>query len=167
MVFLSKKIGETDISEKFSYIAETVFKTFHKEFWNGTYFVDWIDWKKQEYFASHPNFLALIYGLSTKDEASSILNFAKLHCLNTFTLHNVFPAYPFWRIPLIQTIGGIPQYHNRGILWLQPGITYALALHVVGKNAEAKNFMLQISDHIVKYQTVYEVRIRVNCKRPL
>lgn len=157
MVFLSKKIGDTDISEKISFLAESVFKTFHEEFWNGTYFIDWIDWKKQQYFTSHANFLAIIFGIATKQEAYSILTFAKEHSLNTFTLHNVYPSYPFWRIPLVQSIGGVHQYHNRGILWLQPGITYALALQKIGKHSQAKQFLGQIASHIVSYNNVFEV----------
>jgi hypothetical protein len=124
---------------------------------NGSYFVDFIDWKKQQYITSHQNFLAIIFGIATKNESDSILNFAKSHCMNSFTLHNVYPSYPFWRTPLPQLLGGIPQYHNRGILWLQPGITFALALHTSGKNAEAKKFLENVSKHILKYKRVYEV----------
>ncbi len=43
------------------------------------------------------------------------------------------------------------------MLWLQPGITYALALHSTGNHTQAKNFLLQIAQQIVKYAYVYEV----------
>ncbi len=157
MVNLSKKIDKKDEFLKYSEQSNAIYKKFHKEFWNGSYFIDFIDWKRQKYFASHANLLSVIFSIATKKEAYSILNIAKSHCLNTFTLHNVYPSYPFWRTPLPQLLGGIPQYHNRGILWLQPGITYALALHSAGKDREAKAFVSQIGAHILTHKTVYEV----------
>lgn len=157
MIYLSNKIGKKDEFLNYSERSDTIYKKFHAEFWNGAYFVDFIDWKKQQYFASHQNFLAIIFGIATTKESLSILQIAKTHCLNTFTLHNVYPSYPFWRIPLPQILGGIPQYHNRGVLWLQPGITYAVALHRIGKRKEAKQLMEQIAKQIIKYKAVYEV----------
>ncbi len=157
MVHIAGLLKHQNDKERYDIRTKKLYSIFHAEFWNGTYFVDWIDWKKQQYFASHANFLAIIFGITTKKESKSILEYAQTHTIASFTHYNVYPSYPIWRIPLIQIIGGVPGYHNRGMLWLQPGITYALALHATGNHTQAKNFLLQIAQQIVKYAYVYEV----------
>ena len=47
-------------------------------------------------------------------------------------------------------------YHN-GILWLQPGILYAIALKKTGKTQEARRVLMRIAHQIVKYQGVFEI----------
>lgn len=127
----------------------------NETFWNGRYFADWVDYRRQDYFASHPNMLAIIFGLATKNQAENILTVAKT-CWQGFTLHSNLPAYPFWRIPVQNYLVGIPDYHN-GCLWLQPGILYAVALHKYGRVAEAKKVLGAVAGKIVEYNGVYEL----------
>lgn len=125
--------------------------------WNGTYFADWADYKRQDYFSSHANMLAIIFGLASKEESKSILEFAKRYCLRDWTLETNYPKYPFWRIPPMQYVSGLADYQNQGCLWLQPGITYALALWVVGYKKEAQEFLSKIAQQIEKHNGVYEI----------
>ena len=157
MQVLSNIMGDTTSKTMFTNRYKEVYATFHQKFFTGLYFADWVDWKRQDYFASHANFLAIIYGIATKEEARTILAYGASHSMADFTLYNNHPKYPFWRIPVIQYIGGVPEYHNRGLLWLQPGITYALALSKVGKKTEAKEFLMKIASHVVRHNTVHEV----------
>lgn len=128
-----------------------------KTLWNGRYYSDWKDWKRHDYFASHANFLAILFGLVDKKKAESILAFAKKYSLNEFTIENNFPKYPFWRIPFYQWIAGMKDYHNRGCLWLQPGILYALCLYNLGHKKEALNFFSKIEEQIIRHGVVHEV----------
>lgn len=84
-----------------------------KQLWNGKFFADWADYKRQDYFSSHAN--------------------------------------------MLQCVSGLADYQNQGCLWLQPGITYALALWVVGYKKEAREFLSNIAVQIVRYGGVYEV----------
>ena len=86
-----------------------------------------------------------------------MLDFAKKHSFANFTIETNYPRYPFWRTGPFQFLVGMADYHNRGCLWLQPGITYAISLWKVGQKKEAKEFLERIAKHIVKYNGVYEV----------
>ncbi len=157
MAVLSKKAGNAAASRLYTDRHTSMKKLWHDAFWNGMYFSDWIDYMRQDYFASHANFLAILFGLTTTEESKSILAYAKEHSIHSITVYNTYPAYPIWRIPIIQILGGVPDYHNRGIVWLQPGITHAIALFRSGQKNQAKAYLTRIASHIVKYNQVYEV----------
>ncbi|MEK9143679.1 MAG: hypothetical protein AAB481_03560 [Patescibacteria group bacterium] len=125
--------------------------------WNGKFFADWVDYKRQDYFSSHANMLAIVFGFASMSESKSILDVTKRYCLREWTLETNYPAYPFWRIPLMQYISGLTDYHNRGCLWLQPGITYSLALYKCGHKKEARKFFSKIAQQIERHNGVYEV----------
>lgn len=137
--------------------AKLINTKLQEQFWQGQYFVDWIDWKKQHYFSSHANFLAIIFGVASKLQAEKILEFAQKHCQAGFTYETNFPRYPCWRIPLYLYLVGMADYHNRGLLWLQTGILYAAALEKVGRRNEATSALQKISQKIIEYNGVYEV----------
>lgn len=144
-----------DVSQ-YAKIAVRIGEQIHQQFWTGSYFADWKDWKRQDYFATHPNMLAIIFGLATKKEAHDILEFAECIGHNGFTIQNSNPRYPWWRISLLHIVTGMSDYHN-GQLWLQPGILYATALQIIGKQTEARRVFEKISKKIVEYNGVYEV----------
>lgn len=136
---------------------KTIAEKIVHEFWNGRFFADWIDYKRQDYFASHANMLAIVFDLATQKQAESILAYAKRHCWNGWTLETNYPRYPFWRIPIHNYLVGMGDYHNRGCLWLQQGILYAIALKKVGQKKEAEMVFEKISKKIIEYNGVYEV----------
>lgn len=140
-----KATGDKKIKDK---INET--------FWNGEFFADWVDWRRQDYFASHPNMLAIVWGLATQKQAESILRFTGEYCWNGWTLRSNYPRYPWWRIPVQNHLVGLSDYHN-GLLWLQPGILYAVALQKTGAKKEANIVFENISKKIEEYNGVYEV----------
>ncbi len=132
-------------------------KLIRERLWNGKFFADWTDWKRQDYFASHPNMLAIIFGLANSAETEKILDFTKQHCWNGFTLETNYPSYPPWRIPILSHLVSLADYHNRGCLWLQPGILYSIALFHAGYSKDARFVLSQITEKINKYDDVYEV----------
>lgn len=85
------------------------------------------------------------------------MNFTRSFCTAEFTLEENYPRYPFWRIPVWNHLLGLADYHNRGCLWLQPGILYALCLKKTGKKQMAQTMLASISRKIVEHHGVFEI----------
>ena len=156
MAWIAKKMKRMDESRVYEAFVQKLRILLNKELWNGTFFADWKDWKRQDYFATHPNMLAIIFGLATKRQAASILNIAKKQAWNGWTLVNSVPRYPIWRVPVFHILLGMRDYHN-GLLWLQPGILYAVALFVSGKSAEGRAVLSGIGKKIRASHGAHEV----------
>lgn len=151
----------TDIGDKLGYIMykkryEKIIQLLGTTFWNGSYFADWYDYKRQDYFASHPNMLAVIFGITAPSQTRSIMHYAKNMAWNGWALLTNAPRYPRRRIPPFQYLVGLPDYHN-GMIWLQPTLCYALALDKAGDRREAIKVLSGISKKIQQYNGVYEV----------
>ncbi len=157
MSLLAASLHQISDSKRYCCRSARIREIIYRSFWNGKYFIDWIDYKKQDYFASHPNMLAVHFGLVNRNEAHMILDTAGKFCQNHFTLEENYPRYPWYRIPLFHHCIGMGDYHNRGCLWLQPGILFAINLYKVGRKDEAIKFFHTISSKIVEYDGVFEV----------
>ncbi len=156
MVWLAGKIKKTKDVQQYQKLQATIGKRINEVLWNGSYFSDWNDWKRQDFFAAHPNMLAIIFGLATRQQTQSILAYAKTHSLVGWTLKTNIPDYPWWRTGPFQAIVGVPDYHN-GIRWLQPGIVYAMALRKAGKTQEAKHILTAIGKKVIEHDGAHEV----------
>jgi hypothetical protein len=125
--------------------------------WNGTFFEDWEDYKRQDYFSTQANMLAIVLGWHPRGNRNPFLSLpGGIVCVTGHskrtTQHIHFGGYQSCSMCL-----SMADYHNRGRLWLQPGITYALALWISGCKKEAREFLSRISKQIVRYEGVYEV----------
>jgi 1,2-diacylglycerol 3-alpha-glucosyltransferase len=156
IAWMAKKLKKTNESLRYQKRAARIAHDIRKEFWTGSYFADWVDYKRQDYFATHPNMLTIVLGLTTKKEATMILAHAKKTTWNGWTMRNSYPRYPLSRVPLLHLVTGMADYHN-GLLWLQPGILYAMALKTVGNIREAKQVLQGIANHIVRHGGAHEV----------
>jgi glycogen debranching enzyme len=154
---LAKSINRTEDAKHWRVKAETIRQQINNLFWNGSYFSDWYDWRRQDYFSSGSNMLAVVFGVATMKQSQSIVQFARVHCWNHWTLETNYPRYPWWRIPIQNYLVGVADYCNRGGLWLQPGILYAIALYNIENTIEAKKVLKVISEKIIEYNGVYEV----------
>ena len=154
--WIATRLQKTKDAARYAEIATRIGDQIRSQLWTGTHFADWIDYKRHDYLATHPNMLAIIFGFATKKEAISILKLAKQTAWNGWTLTNTNIPYPWWRIPLLHHSIGLSDYHN-GLIWLQPGILFAVALYKMGKIKEAKKVLEGIDEHIKKYGDVYEV----------
>jgi glycogen debranching enzyme len=157
MELLSQALKDRKTHALFKDIRISLQEKFHASFWNGQFFTDWIDYKPQNYFTSGSNMLAIIFGIADRKQSESIIRFALKHCDATWTLVTNYPKYPFWRIPVWNYFVGLGDYHNRGCLWLQPGILYALALWNIGRKHASRQVFHRIAKQICKYKSVYEV----------
>jgi len=154
---VAERLGRLQNARRYTEAQARVKELLNREFWTGTHYADWIDHRRQDYFSSHVNMLSIIYGLAGEDKAKSILAMARNHCLLGWTLETNWPKYPWWRIPLQNYVVGMADYHNRGCLWLQPGLMYILALQRLGKKQEARTRLEAAAAQIVKYGDVFEV----------
>jgi uncharacterized protein (DUF608 family) len=157
MADMADRLGYEDAKSAYARQHKIIVTLLKQTLWNGTYFSDWHDYKRQDYFPSHANFLAVLFDVADKNEADSILSYAKKHTQASFTMETNYPEYPWWRIPVIQFVSGVKDYHNRGCMWLQPGITYTVALWKSGKKQEARTFIARIAHQIIRHNTVFEV----------
>lgn len=157
MASLAKRVNNWADIKYFSSLSNLIGTSIRQTLWNGSFFADWKDlFTRQNYFASHGNMLAIVFGLASTTETKKILNYAKRHCWNGFTLETNYPGYPPWRIPITSYLIGMADYHNRGCLWLQPGILYSVALFRAGFSTEARFALSQIAEKIIEHDEVYE-----------
>ena len=74
---IAKRINKPRDAARFAVRAGEIKKMINDELWTGTFFADWKDWKRQDYFATLPNMLAIIFGLASKRQASQFLRLPK------------------------------------------------------------------------------------------
>jgi len=153
---LSALANKSD-SQYFSNQALAIKAKIMAAFWNGEFLIDWIDYKKHQIFNSLANLLAVWWDFTDKKQSKAILNYARKYCFHGFTLEENHPRYPFWRIPFWNHLAGMSDYHNRGCLWLQPGILYSLCLNKLAEKQQAREMISEISKTIVKFNGVYEI----------
>jgi glycogen debranching enzyme len=123
--------------------------------WTGRYFADWYDYKRQDYFYSFGNCLAIAWGLTTQTESDSILSECKKYIIN-FTLETNFPKYPRWRIDPFQRLAGMGDYQNKSLLWWQPITSYLAALKKTGKQKDIKQATELIINKIITDKSIFE-----------
>ncbi len=148
-----------DLYEKHIKKQKLIEEAIRKRLWNGKYFADWHDYKRQDYFYSFGNLLAVSFGLATKKETYSILEHAKKSKIK-FTLETNIPKYPFWRIDLGHHLIGMADYQNKGLLWLHPANAYVSALAKAGRKKQAINHLEAVSEQILKYKGAFECYTR-------
>lgn len=124
--------------------------------WNGHFFADWHDYKRQDYLYPFGNCLAIVWGLTTPAESASILEAVAGTRIN-FSVDTNTPAYPWWRTDLTNHLLGINDYQNHGTLWWQTATSYLAALKVAGKEVAHHAYRQEIIEKILADQMIYEV----------
>jgi glycogen debranching enzyme len=141
--------------DKYRQKSDRIAGALRKRLWNGKFFADWNDYKRQDYFAPFGNCLAVVWGLTTDEESKSILEAAAKSIVN-FTLETNMPKYPWWRVDLAQRALGMADYQNQSLLWWQPITSYIAALKKVGLNKSAANHIDIISKKIISDGIIHE-----------
>jgi len=130
-------------------------KSLRERLWNGKYFADWNDYKKQNYFYPFGNCLAVAWGLTTENESKKILEECQKVKFN-FTLETNSPKYPPWRIDPLQQLICMGNYQNKSTLWWQPVAAYLAALKKTAKIDEFNYAANKIGNKIISDGKVYE-----------
>ena len=143
------------INSKYKNKADFIAQALRTQLWNGQYFADWHDYKRQDYFYPFGNCLAIAWGLTTNHESKSILEQCEKIKIG-FTLEINSPKYPWWRIDPIQQLAGMGDYQNHSLLWWQPVTAYIAALKKMNLNSQANAQIKLIMEKIIKDKAVYE-----------
>lgn len=151
---IMNQLGNCEHAERYSKRADKIKKALYEKFWNGTYFIDWIDWKKHYYFDTSSNLFATIWGLTSKEETEGILKYTEEKTYRGFVPKANWPNYPLFLVQPQLVFSGMPDYAGHRV-WI--GALYAMALFNADKTQAAKEKLLNIADSIVKYGNVYEL----------
>lgn len=155
---LCKVLKEPELSDFYQKIADKIKSRINEVFWNGRYFVDWVnDDGKMQVFSADANLFAIIFGLATHDQGIKIEDYVLEHGLDSgFTIKTCHPGYPSQHIyPPFRFIQ-MDDYHN-GMDWLWIGCVDALAKLKIGRRNEAIGLITRMSEKIIEYNGVYEV----------
>lgn len=123
--------------------------------WNGRFFADWYDYKRQDFLYPFGNCLAIAWGLTTPAESAAILAEVDRTRIS-FGIESNFPKYPWWRVDLFNRLVGMSDYQNQSLIWWQPVTSYLKALSKLGHHTTYNNLLSQISAQVVHDGTVYE-----------
>lgn len=135
--------------------ATQIAASLRSRLWNGKYFADWYDYKRQDYFYPFGNCLAIVWGFTTEVETQSILAECQTVKSN-FSLETNNPKYPWWRIDPLQRLVGMADYQNQGILWWQPITSYLAALEKAGDTKNSSIITNSICKKIIADNLVSE-----------
>lgn len=148
-------------TENYGKMAQQVKVELDSRFWNGNYYIDWIDGdKRYDYFSTDGNALALLFGLPGREKAEKMLHYMAEHQLNepmpSRTCHTAAGGYPAARVSRLNRLFGMENYHSR---WTWPwlGCIGAAALHRAGKGKEAKELLAGVGDVIIRDGVCHEV----------
>jgi len=154
--WLAKEAGKPGLSDTFERIAEKTKERINQAFWEGNYYIDWIDFRRHDFFSCDGNLLAIDFGIADRVQGQMILNKVKQHQLNKVPLKTNWPLYPVWRIP--PTLLPLLEYnYHNGFSWPWLGCLNAIALNKVGWKKEAKQTLREVAGLINENGIVHEV----------
>jgi len=149
-------LKKKDDARGYSKMAENVKKSINKKFWNGNYYIDWIDKKKQDYFSSTGNVLAIVWDVADKKKGIKIQQFIMKNKLDLVPMITNYPSYPWYKSSVFNIIGGLLKYHN-GYSWPWIGCFDAIAKHKLGMKKESEQVLKRIARLICKHSTTSEI----------
>jgi glycogen debranching enzyme len=145
--WLAGTLKESGLQKQYAELAERAKGRINQVFWEGNYYIDWIDFRRHDFFSSDGNLLAIDFGIAERAQGQMILNKIKQHQLNKFPLKTNYPMYPLWRIP--PTLLPLLEYHyHNGFNWPWLGCLNAIALQKVGWKKEAKQTLRAVAELI-------------------
>ncbi|MDD5162628.1 MAG: GH116 family glycosyl hydrolase [Candidatus ainarchaeum sp.] len=148
-------LKQKELAETASKTAISIKRKINEEFWTGAFYADWIFIQKHDYFAADGNLLAAWWEIADEEQGQMIANKIKQHQLNKWPLQTNYPAYPFWRLPLV--LMPLQEYHiHNGFSWLWLGCLNAIVLDKIGWKKEARQEIRKISEIIIENKCVHD-----------
>lgn len=153
---LHKAAGQD--STKYETLAQEIKSAITNHFWNGTYYIDWIDGsKKYTYFDSIANMLAILWEIADKSQAAEILSFTSKNAYTNPLVTTSFPAYPYTKVELVNLLFGVGSYwQGTNVFWIEPALLYCQALKKTGNDTEAQTIFSDVTTLVTKYGGVFE-----------
>jgi GH15 family glucan-1,4-alpha-glucosidase len=107
--------------------------------------------------SSSGNLLTIAWGLSSTDQANSIMDALMITGMASPVPTKVsYPSFPLHLIALENRLGGVANYHTDAA-WLWIGAWHVIALARSGRVDEAHGILSRIAEVIVRDQQVHEV----------
>lgn len=157
--YLCEYLGRTADAHHYAYLASCIQSNMNRLFWNGSYYIDWIDTRsvRHDYFSTDGNVFAIIFGLASRDQALNIQKYIQSHAMDQgFSTSTVHPRYAQSHVYSLFHIFRIHDYHN-GLQWLWVGCVDAVSKYMLGMKKEARALLERIAEKIVEHGGVYEV----------
>jgi len=139
-------------------LAEKIKNALQQEFWNGQYFIDWIDYKEHDHFDSNANFLAVLWDIAATEQAKKIVEFALKNLVDKPFVKVAYPPYPWYRVEIFNRLAGMGDYINGdGLYWPEPLCLLILCLNKIGEKKLALELLTDFAEVVVEHRGVYEV----------
>ena len=152
---LSRKVGSRYEQRKYSHLSDIIYDNINFAFWRGSYYADFTDRHREDYFSVDGNLLAIIWGLATKKQTERILDCIQRNAKDNI-LPPVWPEYEERLVSPVLRLVGMGDYHVK-MRWLFLSCWYARALLKAGRKSKAKQVIEEVASLIVKYGKVFEV----------
>ncbi len=150
-------LGHTADARRFADAAARTRDRLQQVFWTGEYFTDWIRGSRHGGFSSDGNVLAMLFGVTSEEQARAILRFIASRGLDHDTpLRTCDPVYPFWQVFPFYFLAGIPDYH-RALIWPWLGTLNAINKFHLGQREAAIADLARIGTWFVERNAVAEV----------
>ncbi len=154
--WMAELLEKPSVQKRFENLALRTKERINHQFWEGNYYIDWIDFRRHDFFATDGNLLAIDFGVADKAQSQMILNKIKQHQMNKVPLKTNYPLYPLWRIP--PTLLPLQEYnYHNGFSWPWLGCLNAITLYKVGWKKEAKQTLRSVAELINQNGIVHEV----------
>jgi glycogen debranching enzyme len=145
-------------------VAARIKAQLDSRFFNGRYYIDWIDREKHDFFDANANLLAVYLGLAGKKKSGQIMQFIGEHLLDKPLVRLSYPSYPAKYQELFNRLFGMGDYTG-GLYWPEPALLYILSLARLGKKKEAGARLEEFAARVVEHRGVHE--IYTEDKKPL
>ena len=141
----------------FSTAARGIKEALQRDFFNGHYFIDWINRRPHNYFDSNANFLAILWGVADQYQADRIMDFAFENLLDPPLVKLVHPRYRPGLIDPANRLLGVADYSDGRLYWLDTACLFVLALEKMGRKREAEDSLFCLASLVIKHGGVYEI----------
>ena len=149
----SPKSKEDEIQTALSRATEQLME----RFWNGAYFIDFIDQESSEEFSTDGNLLAILFDIASPNQSKSILTYIMDHSM----IKNgcIDSCHPKYKKSLIYTpfrFINLADYHN-GLYWLWLKCLFIAALAKHPDVHPFDDYLSDLANVINSHQGIYEV----------
>jgi len=157
---LARATGDEAAGAAASDEADAVRARLTAVFWNGEYFVDWVNGRRHGGFSSDGNVAAIFFGAAAEDQARRILAHIAARNLDVLTpLRTCDPVYRWWQVFPMYYLAGISDYH-RTLIWPWLGTLNAVNKARLGDRAAAVRDLERIGALFVQSGAANEVYSR-------
>jgi hypothetical protein len=149
-------LGDNGREERYRHHLKNLRQKLQKRFWNGNYFIDWIDRKVNSFFNSDGNLLSILWGVADKRQSRIIEDYITETGLDQPLMIGSHPLIPLRNKSLASILVGLHDYSD-GAYWLHTACLDAQAKLLTGKDEFASDAISTISGIIERDGSVCEV----------